>query len=484
MSAPAPRVGAPGLATAPGPEDFVATVTPAPAATWQEAQDAAADAGVLVAGRERAVGGLGVAATLTLPHGLEDAAALDALVAWLARVECRRRGGALAGGPGFVVALGAFPFDRAARTSLVVPSTAWCREPDGQVWRVEVRRRDGRPPDKTPAEAASSASSASSAPSAPWRGRVVDGPAGAGDRPSLHLVPSGARYAEAVAHAVRRIRAGALAKVVLGRMVELELPVPVAASALLRELQGEEEGTSARGLSSPFSPFSVPTPFGRLVGASPELIIARRGSAVVSHAFAGTVPLSATDGEADERRLAESAKDRAEHRLVVDEIVAALEPRCVSLTVPDAPSVVRLRSDARLGTLIRATLDAPASPDAPRGAQRQGAGAPDSVLGLLARLHPTPAVGGVPRAVALEEIAALEPAPRGYWAGVAGWVDGAGDGEWVLAIRSAELDGRRARVRAGAGIVSGSEPARELAETTVKLRPVLEALWPGVSSRL
>ena len=121
------------------------------------------------------------------------------------------------------------------------------------------------------------------------------------------------------------------------------------------------------------------------------------------------------------------------------------------------------------------------------GAANGGGAAPalsDSVLGLLARLHPTPAVGGVPRAVALERIAALEPAARSYWAGVVGWVDGAGDGEWVLGIRSVELDGRRARVRAGAGIVADSDPERELAETTVKLRPVLDALWPGTSSRL
>jgi isochorismate synthase EntC len=117
---------------------------------------------------------------------------------------------------------------------------------------------------------------------------------------------------------------------------------------------------------------------------------------------------------------------------------------------------------------------------------RDGAvpGSGGTVLRLLSLLHPTPAVGGVPRSEAVRLIAALEAVPRGNWAGVVGWVDADGDGEWMLAIRCALLGGRRARVYAGAGIVSGSRPDAELAETTLKLRPVLEALAPGWSALL
>jgi isochorismate synthase EntC len=197
---------------------------------------------------------------------------------------------------------------------------------------------------------------------------------------------------------------------------------------------------------------------------------------VTSHAFAGTVALAGSGGSPEDDdamgRLAGSAKDHTEHRLVVEEIAAALRPRTVELEVPVEPSVVRLRSDARLGTLIRGRL---------RPGPDGGCDPDDSALGLLAAIHPTPAVGGVPRAAALERIAALEPLPRGYWAGAVGWVDGTGDGEWTLAIRSALLGDGSARLHAGAGVVDGSEPDRECSETGVKLVPVLEALEPGLS---
>ena len=439
---------------APDPANFVATRTPVGAtAVSQASVDAAADTGMVVSGRERLLAGFGVAATLPLPRGLEDDDALLAVRAWLAAVECAARPGvdgegSLAAPPG-VLALGAFPFDRGAPTSLVVPSVTLCRDADGRTWRVDVRRRGDPGEDAGPA---------------PRRVDRSPGPAdpGHGGRPAIAQIPPPAGYAGAVAHAVSGIRAGQLRKVVLGRMVEVTLPAPAAPAAVLRALRGTE------GI---FSPFSVPIPGGRLVGASPELVIARRGTTVTSHALAGTVPLSDTGGDADAERLLDSAKDRAEHRWVVEEIVAALEPRCASLTVPAMPTVVRLRSDARLGTLISGTL---LGTPAPAG----------TALALLALLHPTPAVGGVPRDIALDRIAELEPAPRGYWAGVVGWTDSAGDGEWVLGIRSIELDGLRARVRAGAGIVEDSDPEQELDETTVKLRPALDALWPGTSSLL
>jgi isochorismate synthase EntC len=110
--------------------------------------------------------------------------------------------------------------------------------------------------------------------------------------------------------------------------------------------------------------------------------------------------------------------------------------------------------------------------------------APVPVLDLLDRLHPTPAVGGTPRDEALGAIAEGEPDDRGYWAGPVGWTDATGDGEWMIGIRSARLDGdgTTLTLRAGSGIVAGSDPAAEAEETNVKLAAVLDAVVPGAAS--
>ncbi len=217
---------------------------------------------------------------------------------------------------------------------------------------------------------------------------------------------------------------------------------------------------------------------GRFLGASPELLVRRRGDAVGCHPLAGTVGLRPEagpggDGEpADLVGFLSSAKDRLEHELVVEAIVEALAPRCTHLEVPAAPSLVRLRTVAHLGTAIEGRL-----------AAAEGGRTP-SVLELLADLHPTPAVGGLPRSLALACIDRLEPAGRGLWAGPVGWVDAAGDGRWVIGIRSATVEGSAATLTAGAGIVAGSDPWEEVAETTVKLASVLDALAPGASRLL
>ncbi|HEX4161867.1 MAG TPA: chorismate-binding protein, partial [Acidimicrobiales bacterium] len=172
-----------------------------------------------------------------------------------------------------------------------------------------------------------------------------------------------------------------------------------------------------------------------------------------------------------------SGKERAEHRYVVDDIAGMLAPFCEELTVPETPSLVTFRSVAHLGTRIAGRLEAPWP----------------TVLRLLDRLHPTPAVGGTPRDDALAAIEAGEPNDRGYWAGPVGWADARGDGEWVIGIRSALLQaddatpGRTGTVlglRAGSGIVADSDPASEAAETNVKLATVLDTVIPGASVEL
>jgi isochorismate synthase len=145
---------------------------------------------------------------------------------------------------------------------------------------------------------------------------------------------------------------------------------------------------------------------------------------------------------------------------------------CDELTVPSEPSLVAFRSVAHLGTRIEGRLREPPEP-------------PD-ILDLLGRMHPTPAVGGTPRQLALATIAEREPVPREYWAGPVGWVDAGGDGEWMIGIRSARLhaDGRTLSLHAGAGVVADSDPEAEAAETDVKLATVLDSLVPGGSAHL
>jgi isochorismate synthase len=215
----------------------------------------------------------------------------------------------------------------------------------------------------------------------------------------------------------------------------------------------------------------MPVPDGTFFGASPEPLVARQGPNVSCHPLAGTIARGTTarrDADA-QRWLARSVKDHHEHRFVVEDIAAVLTPLCATLTVPAEPSLVTFRSVAHLGTRIEGQLMGKTS-----------------VLELVRQLHPTPAVGGTPRDVALAAITEGEPVRRDYWAGPVGWVDAAGNGEWVIGIRSARLhdDTQSVTVQAGAGVVADSVPEHEGAETNVKLATVLESLVPGGSARL
>jgi len=209
--------------------------------------------------------------------------------------------------------------------------------------------------------------------------------------------------------------------------------------------------------------FSLPVPGGRFVGASPELLVGLRGTEVRSHPLAGTISRT----EDDLTGLIQSLKNSEEHRLVVDDIAARLGPLLADLHVPNTPEVVTLRAVRHLGTEVSGTLkDAATS------------------LDLLAAIHPTPAIGGVPSMMALSLIEELEPSPRGLFGGAVGWCDASGDGDWVLGIRGALLSGTTAVVRAGAGIVRGSEPVDEARETRIKLLSILDALAPGCAALL
>ncbi|WP_333629139.1 isochorismate synthase, partial [Stenotrophomonas cyclobalanopsidis] len=199
-----------------------------------------------------------------------------------------------------------------------------------------------------------------------------------------------------------------------------------------------------------------------LVGATPELLLRKRGAQVLSHPLAGSARRSSDPAE-DQRvaqALLASRKDHDEHRHVVEAIVDGLAPWCSRVEAQAQPMLHATASMWHLGTRIHATLKDPSTPAAT----------------LLAELHPTPAVCGTPRQAALQRIRELEPVPRGFYAGAVGWLDAQGDGDWYVAIRCARLQGTQLRLFAGAGIVADSQPEAEAAETGAKFTALLNAL--------
>lgn len=268
-------------------------------------------------------------------------------------------------------------------------------------------------------------------------------------------LPEPAAYAAAVDEAVRRMAAGgSLRKVVLARALELTAPGPVDVGALLRRLALRDPHGYA---------FAVELGEGAtLVGASPELLVSRHGDLVVARPLAGSTPRRTDPGEdhAAAAALFRSAKDRAEHALVVDAVGAALGPRCATLDVPPEPTLVRTNAMWHLATTVVGRLADPST----------------TALALAAAMHPTPAVCGTPEREAAALIAQVEPFDRGPYAGTVGWQDASGDGEWVVTIRCGVARGDRLRVFAGAGVVADSRGVDELAETQAKFRTFLSAL--------
>jgi len=342
------------------------------------------------------------------------------------------------------VAMGAYAFARGGRRlpGLMIPRRVARRAQDGQTWRVDVSFPSfpGRDGDDPP-------------PLEPVLG-------GAAHEPfadmQLREVPPVETYEDAVRESVDRIRRSDLRKVVLARTIEVTAD---------RELDPRLLAHRLRAVDPDAYTFAAPTDEGILVGASPELLVSRRGLEVRSNPLAGSAPRS---GDPDEDRanadaLVASAKDREEHAIVVDAVAETLRPFCLELTWDPEPVLRETPNIWHLSTRFRGVLKEPAA----------------SALELVAELHPTPAVAGTPRDAALDTIAELEPFDRGRYAGPVGWVDADGDGEWAIALRCAELRGDSAVLYAGAGIVAGSDPAKELDETERKFRAFLDALRWG-----
>ncbi len=274
-------------------------------------------------------------------------------------------------------------------------------------------------------------------------------------------------FTAAVARAVRRIRAGEAAKVVLAHGLQAVTEHPVDERYLLARL--------ARRY-----PSCVTFAVAGLVGASPEMLISRRGAEITSRVLAGTAwpggsgssgsdALSAHPGSAGQDVAADllaSSKDLGEHRFAVQSVAQVLGGLTTHLQVPPTPVALTLANLTHLATDICGTL----------AGDRVGA---PSALALAALLHPSAAVGGAPTDVALAMITELEPDRRGRYAAPVGWLDARGDGEFAIALRCAQVAGTSVRLMAGCGIVADSDPEIEAREAQIKMVPVRDALEGG-----
>jgi menaquinone-specific isochorismate synthase len=284
--------------------------------------------------------------------------------------------------------------------------------------------------------------------------RGVDAPADESPvRPVGGIRLSGAspeEWRRLVRKAIRRISGGDVEKVVLARAIEAASDEPVDVRSIL--------GTLALDYPMCWT-FHVDG----MLGATPELLARVDRGLVTSRVLAGTIRPSGNETAdlAHAAALARSSKDREEHEFAVESVTRVLDRLCTSINVPDAPSVMHLPNVMHLVTDVTGVL-----------------AKPTTSLELVSLLHPSAAVCGTPTDAASSLIAELEGFDRGRYSGPVGWIDASGDGEWGIALRSAEVDPSLTRLRlfSGCGIVAASDPDDEWAESEAKLEPLMAAL--------
>lgn len=321
------------------------------------------------------------------------------------------------------VAFGSFSFDDETSTSVVILPRVIIGRRSGQAWITTVGDDPGALTAVPPA----------SVPTSPDSVAWLEGSRTADE------------WASTVAEAVRRITAGELDKVVLARDIVGEVSGVLDPRHILMRLADDYPSTWT---------FCVDN----LVGATPELLVRRTGDLVTSRVLAGTVRRrSGHDDEGLAQALLSSDKDTMEHEYAVRSVAKALAAHCTDLDVPERPRVLPLANVKHLATDVTGRLADSAT-----------------VLALAASLHPTAAVCGTPTERAFALIRDLEGMNRGRYAGPVGWFDRHGDGEFGIALRCAEVDVEEARIRAfaGCGIVAGSDPQDELAESRAKFLPI------------
>lgn len=265
-------------------------------------------------------------------------------------------------------------------------------------------------------------------------------------------IADGHAWRRAVATAVEEIHAGRYQKVVLARRAPAGVRPGTSPADVIGRLAERYADCFVFGFRAGDSSW---------VGASPELLVSLAGGEVRAVSLAGSRPRG-SDAAADDAlgvELMASEKERSEHAFVVEAVRDTLGPLCADLTVPDEPILMRLANIQHLYTPLT-------------GLAAEGV----DVLDFVVRMHPTPAVGGSPRAEALEAVRRLEGMDRGWYAAPIGWLDLAGDGEFAVGLRAGLLSSSGAVLYAGAGIVAGSDPDQEFAEVELKLRPLRAAL--------
>lgn len=263
---------------------------------------------------------------------------------------------------------------------------------------------------------------------------------------------SAAAWQDLVASTAAAIRAGHYEKVVLARSVQVEAVAPIVPAEVLERLRAAFPGAAT---------FAIPRGDQFFVGATPEQLARVDDGKFMTMALAGTAPRGATADEdyALGGAMLRDAKLAREHATVITSLIVDLGPHFMELTVDPTPQIAKLANVQHLRTRLNGKL-------------RTGR----SVLDLVGDLHPTPAVGGLPRATALELIRAMEGLDRGWYAGPIGWVAPDGDGEFFVALRSGLIAGDRATLFAGCGIVGASDPAAEYEESRLKLQAMLHGL--------
>lgn len=403
-------------------EDLLAYADPSRPLAWLRRGD-----GIVAVGD-------GVVETIRIPAGAASMRSAAIAAAWrdLAKDADIDDGLRLPGSG--LVAFGALTFDEdsAADSVLVVPALVIGRH-HGRTWLTRIRSASNSAVEPQP-----DASTIGYGPH--WAGTVGPGAQS----------PQG--YQDSVRQALDRIAGGALSKVVLARDLTGSIPAGSDLRRLVRALSTGYPDTWAFAVDG-------------LIGASPETLVTVRQRTVTARVLAGTIGRGA-DADADtaaSAHLASSTKDLDEHEYAVQSVLASLRPHTRALAASEQPFLLKLPNLFHLATDVEGEL-------ADGG----------SSLDLVGALHPTAAVAGTPTSAAIAAIRELEPFDRGRYAGPVGWVDGAGNGEWAIALRCAQFTPAETDIAvtayAGAGIVAGSDPESELLETRVKFRPLVDAL--------
>ncbi|MCI0636873.1 MAG: isochorismate synthase, partial [Actinobacteria bacterium] len=340
------------------------------------------------------------------------------------------------------IAVASIPFDDRLPAEAAVPAHAAVRVERGETWHVDVSSTGSAHPHGARER---------------WASRTL--PHDAFAPMQLRPDPEPDEYAEAVGRATERIRTGELRKIVLARTMLVDAGRTLDPKQLLWRLRAVDPDCYA------FAAPQAGVEGAVLVGATPELLLRKRGRVVEATPLAGSSQRfgDQTRDRASADRLFKSEKDREEHAVVVEDVARILRAFCDDVEHPHEPELLGTANVWHLATRFRGRLH----------------DASVTALELVAGLHPTAAVCGMPRETAREALEMLEPIERGAYAGPIGWVDANGDGEWAIALRCAEIRGSTARLYAGAGIVADSVPEAEVDETERKFWALLDALRWG-----